>query len=176
MKNAIAKIVQHTKNGQIAYMRATIICVKAFNDFQAYARILTLIALCSSAWFTAGTTQAQEAPGRGLEFAPTEVPGRLFAQDTAESAPTARPHRDAANVNTIICVENGDTVCAQGIWSQIVRLAPDYAPAGKNLSILNRSFALAKRNRLNASAENGDSSFAVDELPESARSSGIWSK
>ena len=88
MKNTIAKIVQHTKNGQITYMRATIICVKVFNDFQAYARILTLIALCLSSWFTAGTAQTQEATGQGFELAPAEVPGRLFALDTAESAPT----------------------------------------------------------------------------------------
>jgi hypothetical protein len=67
---------------------------------------------------------------------------------------------------TIICVKA----------SQLVRLAPDYAPAGENLYSLNRSFA--KRNRLNASAENDDSlnSSAVDELPEIARTSGIWSK
>jgi hypothetical protein len=88
MKNTIAKIVQHTKNGQIAYMRATIICVKVFNDFQVFARILTLIALCLSSWFTAGTAQAQGATGQEIELASAEVPGRLFALDTAESAPT----------------------------------------------------------------------------------------
>jgi hypothetical protein len=88
MKKTIAKIVQHTKNGQIAYMRATIVCVKAFNDFHAYARILTLIALCLSSWFTAGTAQAQEATRQGFELASAEVPGRLFALDTAESATT----------------------------------------------------------------------------------------
>jgi len=88
MKKTIAKIVQHTKNGQIAYMRATIVCVKAFNDFHAYARILTLIALCLSSWFTAGTARAQEATRQGFELASAEVPPRLFALDTAESAPT----------------------------------------------------------------------------------------
>jgi len=88
MKKTIAKIVQHTKNGQIAYMRATIVCVKMFNDFQAYARILTLIALCLSSWFTAGTARAQEATRQGFELASAEVPPRLFALDTAESAPT----------------------------------------------------------------------------------------
>lgn len=88
MKNTIAKIVQHTKNGQIACMRATIICAKVFNDFQAYVRILSLIALCLSCWFTAGTAQAQEATGQGFELALAGVPGRLFALDTAESAPT----------------------------------------------------------------------------------------
>jgi hypothetical protein len=88
MKKTIAKIVQHTKNGQIAYMRATIVCVKAFNDFHAYARILTLIALCLSSWFTAGTARAQEATRQGFELASAEVPGRLFELDTAESAPT----------------------------------------------------------------------------------------
>ena len=86
--------------------------------------------------------------------------------------------RDAANLNAIICVENGDTACAQGIWSRLVRLAPDYAAAAENLSILNRSVALAKRTRLNASAQSDDSSSssAVDALPEIAQSSGIWSK
>ena len=85
---------------------------------------------------------------------------------------------DAANTNAIICVENGDTACAQGIWSRLVRLAPDYAAAAENLSILNRSVALAKRTRLNASAQSDDSSSssAVDALPEIAQSSGIWSK
>ncbi|MGD0117501.1 MAG: hypothetical protein ABSD30_05525 [Candidatus Binatus sp.] len=99
MKKTIAKIVQHRKSGQIACMRATIVCVKMFNDFQAFARILTLIALCLSSWFTAGTAQAQEATRQGFELASAEVPGRLFALDTAESAPTpslqlsmAEPH------------------------------------------------------------------------------------
>jgi tetratricopeptide (TPR) repeat protein len=85
---------------------------------------------------------------------------------------------DAANANAIICVENGNTACAQEIWSQLVRLAPDYAPAGENLSILNRSVAMAKLSRLNGLRQNDDSlnSSAVDALPEIARSSGIWSK
>jgi hypothetical protein len=88
MKNTIAKIVQHTKNGQNAYMRATITCVGVFNDCQAYVRLLTLIALCFSSWFTAGTAQAQEATGQGFELASAGVPGRPFALDPAESAPT----------------------------------------------------------------------------------------
>src|SRR5271155_5078246 len=100
MKKTIAKIVQHRKSGQIAYMRATIVCGKMFNDFQAYARILTLIALCLSSWFTAGTARAQEATRQGFELASAEVPPRLFALDTAETAPApslqlsnAEPHR-----------------------------------------------------------------------------------
>jgi hypothetical protein len=96
MKNTIAKIVQHTKNGQIAYMRAMITCVRMFNDCQTYVRILTLIALCLSSWFTAGTAQAQEATGQGFELASAEVPGRLFALDTAESAPTPSPQLSMA--------------------------------------------------------------------------------
>jgi hypothetical protein len=88
MKNTIAKIAQHTKNGQIAYMRTTMICVKAFNDFQAYVRILTLIALCLSSWFTAGSAQAQEATAQEFEVASAEVPGRPFALDTTESVAT----------------------------------------------------------------------------------------
>jgi len=48
----------------------------------------------------------------------------------------------------------------------------------KNGQIAYMRAAIAKRNRLNASAENDDSlnSSAVDELPEIARSSAIWSK
>jgi hypothetical protein len=84
MKNTIAKIVEHTKNGQIASMRATIICVKVFNDFQAYVRILTLIALCLSSRFTTGTARAQEGTAQEFELASAEVPGRLFALDTRE--------------------------------------------------------------------------------------------
>ena len=45
MKNTIAKIVQHTKNGQIAYMRMTIICLKGV---QRFSGICThIIADCS---------------------------------------------------------------------------------------------------------------------------------
>jgi Flp pilus assembly protein TadD len=99
-------------------------------------------------------------------------------REIAASRRLAPDDWDAANLNAIICVENGDSACAQGIWSQLVRLAPGYAPAGKNLSILNQSVAVAKRSRLNASAQNDDSlnSSAVDALPEIARASGIWSK
>ena len=81
-------------------------------------------------------------------------------------------------MNAIICVENGDTACAQGIWSELLQLAPDYAPAGENLSILNQSVALEKRSRLNASAQNDESlnSYAVNALPEIALSSGVWGK
>jgi hypothetical protein len=88
MKNTIAKIVQQTKNSRIAFVGATIICVRVFNDLQVYVRILILIALCLSSWLTAGTAQAQEATGQGFELALAEVPSRLFALDTAESPPT----------------------------------------------------------------------------------------
>jgi hypothetical protein len=88
VRTTIAKIVQHTKNGQIAYLRATIICVKVLNDFQEYLRILTLIVLCLSSWFTAGAAQAQEITGQEFELASAEVPGRLLALATAESAST----------------------------------------------------------------------------------------
>src|SRR5580658_3992748 len=78
-------------------------------------------------------------------------------REIAASRGLAPDDWDAANTNAIICVENGDTACARGIWSQLVRLAPDYAPAGENLSNLNRSVATAKRSRLNALAQNDDS-------------------
>lgn len=99
-------------------------------------------------------------------------------REIAASRRLAPDDWDAANLNAIICVENGDSACAQGIWSQLVRLAPGYAPAGKNLSILNQSVALEKRSRLNASAQNDESlnSSAVAALPQIARASGIWSK
>jgi hypothetical protein len=99
MKNTIAKIVQDTKNGRINYMRTMVACVRLFNDCQGYVRVLTLIVLCLSSWFTAGTARAQEATGQGFELASAEVPGRLFVLDTAESAPApslqlsmAEPH------------------------------------------------------------------------------------
>lgn len=46
---------------------------------------------------------------------------------------------DAANTDAIICARMGDVMCAQNIWTQLVRAAPDYAPARTNLAILNRS-------------------------------------
>ena len=99
MKNTIAKIVQNTKNGRINYMRTMVACVRLFNDCQGYVRVLTLIVLCLSSWFTAGTARAQEATGQGFELASAEVPGRRFALDTAQSTPTpslqlsmAEPH------------------------------------------------------------------------------------
>ena len=46
---------------------------------------------------------------------------------------------DAANTHAIICARMGDLVGARDIWAQLVRTAPDYAPARSNLAILNRS-------------------------------------
>jgi Flp pilus assembly protein TadD len=46
---------------------------------------------------------------------------------------------DAANTYAIICARMGNLVGARDIWTQLVRTAPDYAPAGSNLAILNRS-------------------------------------
>ena len=85
---------------------------------------------------------------------------------------------DAANANAIICVEIGDTAHAQDIWTQLVRLTPDYAPARENLSILNRTLVLETRGRTKELTQNGYSlaSFAVAGMPESTRSSSIWSK
>ena len=51
---------------------------------------------------------------------------------------------DVANTNAIICVETGDTIRAQRLWTDLLEVSPDYAPARTNLAILNRSFA---RNR-----------------------------
>jgi Flp pilus assembly protein TadD len=44
---------------------------------------------------------------------------------------------DAANTNAIICIEMGDTARARNIWTRLSEVAPDYAPARSNLSILN---------------------------------------
>jgi Flp pilus assembly protein TadD len=46
---------------------------------------------------------------------------------------------DAANTHAIICARMGDLVGARDIWAQLVRKAPDYAPARSDLAILNRS-------------------------------------
>jgi tetratricopeptide (TPR) repeat protein len=45
---------------------------------------------------------------------------------------------DAANTHAIICAKMGNLVDARDIWTQLVRTAPDYAPARSNLAILNR--------------------------------------
>jgi tetratricopeptide (TPR) repeat protein len=52
---------------------------------------------------------------------------------------------DVANTNATICVELCDTVQAHRIWTHLVKVAPNYAPARANLQILNRSFALNDR-------------------------------
>jgi protein O-mannosyl-transferase len=44
---------------------------------------------------------------------------------------------DIANSNAIICVETGDLASARNIWTDLVQVAPDYAPARANLSMLN---------------------------------------
>lgn len=96
MKNTIAKITQRAKNGQIAYVRATMNCVKVFNDYQVYVRILTLVALCFSSWLNAGTARAQEATAQEFQLASAEVPGRPFALDATESASTPSLQRSMA--------------------------------------------------------------------------------
>lgn len=46
---------------------------------------------------------------------------------------------DAANTDAIICARMGDLASARRIWTQLVRVAPDYAPAQTNLALLNQS-------------------------------------
>jgi tetratricopeptide (TPR) repeat protein len=46
---------------------------------------------------------------------------------------------DAANTDAIICARMGNLVAARKIWTQLVRAAPDYAPARINLALLNQS-------------------------------------
>jgi Flp pilus assembly protein TadD len=48
---------------------------------------------------------------------------------------------DIANTHAIICARMGNLLDARDIWTQLVRTAPDYAPARSNLAILNRSCA-----------------------------------
>jgi tetratricopeptide (TPR) repeat protein len=48
---------------------------------------------------------------------------------------------DAANTHAIISARMGNLLDARDIWTQLVRTAPDYAPARSNLAILNRSCA-----------------------------------
>ena len=46
---------------------------------------------------------------------------------------------DAANTDAIICARMGDLASARRIWTQLLRVAPDYAPARTNLALLNQS-------------------------------------
>ena len=46
--------------------------------------------------------------------------------------------RDAANTDAVICAKMGDSASARRIWSQLVRVAPDYAPARNNLALLDQ--------------------------------------
>jgi len=46
---------------------------------------------------------------------------------------------DAANTDAIICARMGDLASARRIWTQLVRVAPDYAPARTNLALLNQT-------------------------------------
>jgi Flp pilus assembly protein TadD len=46
---------------------------------------------------------------------------------------------DAANTDAIICARMGDLASARRIWTQLVRVAPDYAPARTNLALLSQS-------------------------------------
>src|ERR1700739_3111553 len=48
---------------------------------------------------------------------------------------------DAANTHAIIRARMGNLMGARDIWTQLVRTAPDYAPARSNLAILTRSCA-----------------------------------
>jgi tetratricopeptide (TPR) repeat protein len=61
--------------------------------------------------------------------------------------------RDAANTNAIICAEMHKPSCAYDIWTRLIRIAPDYAPARTNLSILRDwDTALGKSSRDNVLA------------------------
>jgi tetratricopeptide (TPR) repeat protein len=48
---------------------------------------------------------------------------------------------DAANTHAIISARMGNLEGARAVWTQIVQTAPDYAPARRNLAILDRSCA-----------------------------------
>jgi len=72
-----------------------------------------------------------------------EIARRLSPQDP-----------DVANTNAIICVETGDTIRAREIWTELIQLAPDYAPAQANLHILNRSSARSRQFDLHTAVSN----------------------
>ena len=46
---------------------------------------------------------------------------------------------DAVNTDAIICARMGDLTSAGRIWAQLIRVAPDYAPARTNLALLNQT-------------------------------------
>jgi Flp pilus assembly protein TadD len=46
---------------------------------------------------------------------------------------------DAVNTDAIICARMGDLTSARRIWAQLIRVAPDYAPARTNLALLNQT-------------------------------------
>jgi tetratricopeptide (TPR) repeat protein len=46
---------------------------------------------------------------------------------------------DAANTDAIIRARMGDLASARSIWAQLVSVAPDYAPARTNLTLLNQT-------------------------------------
>ena len=46
---------------------------------------------------------------------------------------------DAANTDAIICARMGDVASAPQHLTQLVRVAPDYAPARTNLALLNQT-------------------------------------
>jgi Flp pilus assembly protein TadD len=49
---------------------------------------------------------------------------------------------DVVNTDAIIRAETGDTVRAQQLWTDLLQISPDYAPARANLAVLNRSLVL----------------------------------
>jgi tetratricopeptide (TPR) repeat protein len=60
-------------------------------------------------------------------------------QEITKALVLAPKNMDSANTHAIICARMGNLVGARDIWTQLVRAAPDYAPARRNLAILNRS-------------------------------------
>ncbi len=70
-----------------------------------------------------------------------EREGRLgeALQEITASRYLAPEDLDADNMNGVICAEMGDLVCARDVWTRLVQIAPGYAPARANLTILTRS-------------------------------------
>jgi len=46
---------------------------------------------------------------------------------------------DAVNTDAIICARMGDLTSARRIWAQLIRVAPDHAPARTDLALLNQT-------------------------------------
>jgi len=52
---------------------------------------------------------------------------------------------DARKANALICAEINDLSCVNEIWIELIRTAPDYAPARRNIAILHGRTTLIRQ-------------------------------